>query len=35
MTMSQNMRAVAGPSPERHGRIWKVAGSGLASMSAS
>ncbi len=33
--MSQNMRAVAGPSPLRHGRIWKVVGSGRASMSAS
>src|SRR5690349_13122897 len=32
--MSQNIRAVDGPSP-RHGRIWKVDGSGLASMSAS
>ena len=32
--MSQNIRAVDGPSP-RHGRIWNVAGSGLASMSAS
>ncbi len=34
ITMSQNIRAVLGPSP-RHGRIWKVDGSGLASMSAS
>ena len=35
MVMSQNIRAVDGPSP-RHGRIWKVAGSGpRASMSAS
>ncbi|MCY1380330.1 hypothetical protein D9M69_681370 [compost metagenome] len=35
ITMSQNMRAVAGPSMLRHGRIWKVVGSGSASMSAS
>ena len=34
MTMSQNIRAVPGLSP-RHGRIWNVAGSGLASMSLS
>ena len=34
ITMSQNIRAVVGPSP-RHGRIWNVAGSGLASMSDS
>ena len=34
ITMSQNIRAVLGPSP-RHGRIWNVDGSGLASMSAS
>ena len=34
ITMSQNIRAVDGPSP-RQGRIWNVAGSGLASMSAS
>ena len=33
--MSQNIRAVAGPSPLRHGRIWKVDGSGLSSMSDS
>ena len=32
--MSQNIRAVAGPSL-RHGRIWKVDGSGLANMSDS
>jgi hypothetical protein len=32
--MSQNIRAVLGPSP-RQGRIWNVDGSGLASMSAS
>ena len=32
--MSQNIRAVDGPSP-RHGRIWNVDGSGRASMSAS
>ena len=34
MRMSQNIRAVAGVSP-RHGRIWNVDGSGLASMSDS
>ena len=34
ITMSQNIRAVLGPSP-RHGRIWNVDGSGLASMSDS
>ncbi len=34
MRMSQNIRAVDGPSP-RHGRIWNVEGSGLASMSLS
>ncbi len=34
MTMSQNIRAVAGPWL-RHGRIWNVDGSGLASMSDS
>src|SRR3954463_12489801 len=32
--MSQNIRAVPGASP-RHGRIWKVPGSGRASMSDS
>src|SRR5215207_7159136 len=32
--MSQNIRAVPGDS-ERHGRIWKVPGSGRASMSDS
>ena len=32
--MSQNIRAVDGPSP-RHGSSWNVAGSGWASMSAS
>src|SRR5687768_15608978 len=32
--MSQNIRAVEGVSP-RHGRIWNVDGSGLASMSDS
>src|SRR3954463_1079476 len=32
--MSQNMRAVGSISP-RHGRIWKVVGSGWASTSAS
>ena len=34
ITMSQNIRAVLGPSP-RQGRIWNVDGSGLASMSDS
>ncbi len=34
ISMSQNIRAVAGPS-SRHGRIWNVEGSGLASMSDS
>src|SRR4051812_31876621 len=32
--MSQNIRAVPGPSP-RHGSTWKVVGSGRASMSDS
>lgn len=32
--MSQNMRAAPGVSL-RHGRIWNVEGSGLASMSDS
>ena len=37
ITMSQNIRAVAGPpsSPVRHGRIWNVEASGWASMSDS
>ncbi len=34
MVMSQNIRAVAGPS-SRHGRIWKLPGSGRATMSDS
>ena len=34
IAMSQNIRAVDGPSP-RQGRIWNVPGSGFSSMSAS
>ena len=35
MVMSQNIRAVSLGLPSSPGRIWKVAGSGRASMSDS